>query len=129
MILNCGVNMTRVLHFEIVTDNPERTIEFYEKVFGWAITKWPHGEYWNIRTGDPSEPGIDGGINRRRDPESVTVNSIYVDDIDKHIELVKTNGGEIVEDKRSITGVGWLAYFKDTEGTLWGMMQEDKGAS
>ena len=119
MILNSGVNMTRVLHFEIVSDDPERTIEFYEKVFGWTITKWPHGEYWNIRTGDPSEPGIDGGINKRGNRESVTVNSIYVDDIDKHIELVKTNGGEIVEGKRPITNVGWLAYFKDTEGTLW----------
>ena len=62
--------MTRVVHFEIVADNPERLVKFYEKAFGWTITKWSHGEYWNIRTGDPKEPGIDGGIIRRRDSES-----------------------------------------------------------
>ena len=120
--------MTRVLHFEIVTDDSERTIEFYETVFGWTITKWAHGEYWNVQTGDPKEPGIDGGIIRRRDQESVTVNSIYVDDLDKHLDLVKANGGEIVSPKRAITHVGWLAYFKDTEGTLWALMQEDEDA-
>ncbi len=121
--------MVRVLHFEIVTDDPKRTIEFYEKVFGWTIKKWPHGDYWNIRTGDPNEPGIDGGIIRRSDRDTGTINSIYVDDLDKHIELVNENGGEIVESKRPITGVGWLAYFKDTEGTLWAMMQEDMSAT
>ena len=125
MIHNCDEIMTRVLHFEIVTDDPVSTIKFYEKVFGWVITKWTHGEYWNIRTGDPKEPGIDGGMICRSDSEGVTVNSIYVDDIDKYLERIAKNGGEVTHPKRPITGVGWLAYFKDTEGTLWGLMQED----
>lgn len=32
--------MSRVIHFEIPADDPERSISFYEKVFGWRIEKW-----------------------------------------------------------------------------------------
>jgi len=32
--------MPRVIHFEIVADNPERAMKFYEKVFGWEFNKW-----------------------------------------------------------------------------------------
>jgi hypothetical protein len=28
----------------------------------------------------------------------------------------------------AVAGVGWLAYCKDTEGNLFGMMQADAGA-
>jgi predicted enzyme related to lactoylglutathione lyase len=29
----------------------------------------------------------------------------------------------------AIPGVGWLAYCKDTEGNIFGMMQSDKNAA
>jgi hypothetical protein len=29
----------------------------------------------------------------------------------------------------AITGVGWLAYAKDTEGNIFGMMQNDPAAA
>ena len=31
--------MSRVVHFEIPADDPERAVEFYKKVFGWKIDK------------------------------------------------------------------------------------------
>ncbi len=119
--------MPRVIHFEIATDDPERTIGFYETVFGWKIQKWDGPiDYWNVRTGDPNTPGIDRGIGRKKG--AITVNTIDVKDIDKYIELVEKNGGEITRSKGAVQGVGWLAYFKDTEGNLWGMMEEDPNA-
>ncbi|MHA1935711.1 MAG: VOC family protein, partial [Candidatus Thorarchaeota archaeon] len=27
--------MPRVIHFELVSDDPERTKKFYEEIFGW----------------------------------------------------------------------------------------------
>ena len=30
----------RVMYFELPADDPKRAIAFYEKVFGWTITKW-----------------------------------------------------------------------------------------
>src|SRR3972149_5570591 len=59
--------MPRVIHFEIAADDPERAVAFYRKVFGWEIQKWEGPmEYWVITTGPKEEPGIDGGLGRRR---------------------------------------------------------------
>jgi len=63
--------MSRVVHFEIPADNPERSIKFFESVFGWKIEKWDGPiEYWVVMTGDEEEPGIDGGLARRENPET-----------------------------------------------------------
>ena len=45
--------MPRVQHFEISADDPEKVAAFYEKVFGWKITKWEGPvEYWLASTGE-----------------------------------------------------------------------------
>jgi predicted enzyme related to lactoylglutathione lyase len=37
-------------------------------------------------------------------------------------------GGTVALPKMPVPGVGWLAYAKDTEGNIFGMMQSDPGA-
>ncbi len=32
--------MSRVVHFEIHADDPERAAKFYERALGWTISKW-----------------------------------------------------------------------------------------
>ena len=59
--------MNRVVHFELPADNPDRAVDFYKKVFGWQIQKWPGPQdYWLVTTGADGEPGINGGILRRQ---------------------------------------------------------------
>ena len=60
--------MGRVVHFEIAADEPERAIKFYKEVFGWGIKDMGQGgaEYWLVTTGSKKEPGINGGIMRRK---------------------------------------------------------------
>ena len=54
--------MPRVIHFEIVADKPERVMKFY-KVFGWEFNKWNSPQdYWRVKTGEDSQPGINGGL-------------------------------------------------------------------
>jgi predicted enzyme related to lactoylglutathione lyase len=121
--------MPRVVHFEIITDDADRISKFYEKVFDWKVQKWDGPmDYWFLITGDEKEPGIDGAFGMRQSPDDVTVNTIDVDDVDKYVKLVEENGGEIVRPKQVVPGVGYLAYFKDTEGNLWGMMHSDPKA-
>lgn len=38
-------------------------------------------------------------------------------------------GGAVVLPKMAVPGVGWLAYFRDTEGNVFGMMESDESAS
>lgn len=120
--------MPRVVHFEIVTSDTVKVKDFYEKVFDWKFTQWGNEEYWLITTGKSDEQGIDGGFIKSKG-EPVVVNTIDVPDIEEYISRVEKNGGKIEVPKRSIPGVGWLCYFKDIEGNLFGMMQSDKAAS
>ena len=72
--------MSRVVHFEIPADNPERIAEFYNKVLGWDIQKWEGPvDYWLISTGKETEPGIHGGIARKKDrPASGKIGRAHV---------------------------------------------------
>ena len=122
--------MPRVQHFEIGANDPEKVAAFYEKVFGWKVTKWEGPvEYWLVETGDDSEPGINGGISRLEGVISGTVNTIGVPDIDEYLAKVTQHGGKIVMDKHPIPGVGYNAYCQDVEGTLFGVHQEDPSVS
>ena len=121
--------MPRLVHFELNVKDVHKTIAFYEEVFGWKFQKWEGPmDYWLIMTGDESEPGIDGGLGYEEDGFPKVVNTIDVDDIDDIIKRVKSNGGEIVRPKHAVPGVGWLAYFKDSEGVMSGIMQDDPKA-
>ena len=126
--------MSRVIHFEVHAENPERAVKFYSALFGWEFTKFPGPEeYWLIKTGPDDQRGIDGGLIRRRgviDGQAVIayVCTIDVSSVDKYAEKISENGGSIVVPKMPIPHVGWLTYAKDTEGNIFGIMQSDAQA-
>jgi uncharacterized protein len=121
--------MNRPIHFEIPAENPQRAIDFYQGVFGWTFKKWDGPmEYWVITTGANDVPGINGGLMPRRDPAQPCVNTMDVANLDEVLALVNSNGGQMVVPKMAVPGVGWLAYCKDTEGHIFGMMQPDAAA-
>ena len=122
--------MPRPNHFEIPADNPERAMQFYSSVFGWKFHKWEGPvDYWLITTGKATEPGINGGLMPRRDPNQPCVNTITVADIDESLQAIAAGGGVCVVPKMAVPGVGWLAYGKDTEGHIFGIMQMDPAAA
>lgn len=121
--------MPRLVHFEMNVKDVHKTIAFYEEIFGWKFNKWDGPiEYWLIMTGDESEPGIDGGLGFEEEGFPKVVNTIDVDNIDAIIKKIESNSGEIVRPKHAVPGVGWLAYFKDSEGIMSGIMQNDPSA-
>jgi predicted enzyme related to lactoylglutathione lyase len=120
--------MARVTHFEIPANDPDKLAGFYEKVFDWKINKWPGPvDYWLVTTGD-GEPGINGGLLRRQHPEQPMVNTITVPSLDAALAGVTGNGGTIAVPRMAVPGVGYLAYFKDPEGTIMGIMEMDASA-
>ncbi|RJQ32332.1 VOC family protein [Candidatus Parcubacteria bacterium] len=124
--------MPRVIHFEIPADDPERAADFYTKVFGWEVKKWEGPQdYWMVMTGPEKEPGINGAIMKRLVPiagDSVIayINSISVSSVDEYVKRILDNGGVLTMPKVGISKVGWLAYCKDTEGNIFGILEEDK---
>jgi predicted enzyme related to lactoylglutathione lyase len=121
--------MSRVIHFEIPTDDPERAATFYRKAFGWKIEKWPGPtDYWMVTTGAEGEPGINGGLMRKHAPTVATTNTIGVESVDSAVTAVQGAGGKLIMPKTAIPTVGYFAYCQDPEGNLFGVMQADKNA-
>jgi predicted enzyme related to lactoylglutathione lyase len=120
--------MSRVVHFEIPSDNPEKSADFYKTVFGWQTQKWGDMDYWLATTGDNTQPGINGAIMKKRDPRQPVTNSIGVKDIDAVMKGIEANGGKMVVPKTPIPTVGYYAYFTDPDGNIMGIMSEDKSA-
>ena len=130
--------MNRVVHFEIHAKNLDGAQKFYESVFGWKINDLgpQMGNYRLVSTGEDQPgarwPGINGGITPRMgaapsggEPVNAFVCTVTVDNIDSYVEKVKAAGGTVALDKIQVPGVGWLAYVKDLEGNIFGMLQPD----
>lgn len=125
----------RPVHFEIHAENPDRCAEFYKEVFDWDIKKFDGPvSYWIITTGEEGTPGINGGITKRmgknpdsKEPTPVVgyVNVIGVGDIDKVIKKIEAAGGICTFAKDKVPGVGLLAYYKDSESNIFGVLQPE----
>jgi predicted enzyme related to lactoylglutathione lyase len=48
-----------------------------------------------------------------------------VDSVDRMLKKATASGRSIVVLKQAITGVGWQAYFKDPEGNVIGILEND----
>jgi predicted enzyme related to lactoylglutathione lyase len=131
---------SRIVHFEIHADDPARAAKFYSSIFGWDIKKWdvPGSapmEYWVVTTGPKEKPGINGGLLRRKgsapkggEPVNAYVCTAEFDDLDATMKQVEAAGGKIALPKMAVPGMAWLAYGIDTEGNIFGMIQNDKEA-
>src|SRR5262249_11204315 len=113
---------------------PERAVDFYTRVLGWEFQKWEGPEdYWLISTGPVEQPGINGGMLRRRgavDGTAVIAHLCTVDvsDVDEPVRHGESARRLTALQKAPVPGGGWLAYAKDTGANMCGMMQLDRGA-
>ena len=116
-----------IVHFEIPADDIARAKTFYEKTFGWKIKPFPMPpgeEYFGVTTRKKGEPGIDGGMMKRKMPGQPFTNYISVTSIDTTNQAVQAHGGTIVLPKQEIgQGMGWISAFKDPENNLIGLHQ------
>ena len=119
--------MPRPIHFELPADDPDRAAKFYSEALGWKITKWDGPmDYWMVSTGEG--PGINGGLLRRPHPGASTVNTIGVESLDETVEKVTAAGGKVMMPRMAVPGVGYMAYCNDSEGNMFGLMQNDPSA-
>lgn len=131
-----------IVHFEIHASDPKRAIVFYESVFDWKFEKWGENEYWMVMTGAPTmadkestDRGINGGLLVRKGDlpkEGQAVNAYvctaYVEDIDETIARIEKAGGTVALPKFAFPGMAWQAYYKDSEGNIFGIHQPDPKA-
>ncbi len=119
-----------VNHFEIPYAKKDRAKKFYSEIFGWKLDDATGMEYTLATVGPVDENGrltqpgmINGGMMKRMGKLKAPIITINVDDIDKALEKIKEMGGKKVADKTEVMGMGWSAYFEDTEGNVMGLWQ------
>lgn len=128
--------MSRVVHFEVHASDPAAVIEFYTNLLGWKFNQWGEAPYWLIETGPSEEPGINGGLVPRQgakaedgQPVNSYVCTVEVASVDETFDRALSLGAAVAVPKMPIPTVGWLAYVKDPDGNILGLMQNDPNAA
>ena len=128
--------MSRVIHFEIHASDPEPLIDFSAALQGWTFAKQEGMDYWLIDTGPADQPGINGGLVRRPvagPAESQAVNdfvcTVEVDSLDETLATNSRLGGLVALPKIPVPGVGRLAYVKDPDGNVLGLVEPHPATS
>jgi predicted enzyme related to lactoylglutathione lyase len=125
-----------VVHFEIPSDNVERSKKFYSELFGWNIEKVPANklpegvEAWRITTKDhEGNNAVNGGISKRMAPEQQGItNFIDVKSVEEYSAKVEQLGGKVKVPKMAVPGMGYLAVCSDTENNTLGLWQSNTSA-
>jgi predicted enzyme related to lactoylglutathione lyase len=121
----------QVVHFEVPFDDGERARSFYRDVFDWQIQEMPGMGYNLVSTGSVDDEGrpsgsgyIGGGMMQRGAPVIAPIVTLRVEDIDAALVAVEKHGGATVRGKSAIGGMGFAAYFTDSEGNVMGLWQD-----
>jgi predicted enzyme related to lactoylglutathione lyase len=125
-----------VVHFEIPADDNQRANTFYQSAFGWTLTPMQEMDYTiaittpsDEQTGMPSAPGaINGALFPRTENLKTPIITIDVEDVDAALGQIESAGGSVAQAKDAVPGMGYYAYFKDSEGNLMGLWQTDSSA-
>lgn len=123
----------RVVHFEIPFDDGDRARAFYAGVFGWQLMPVPEMGYTIVMSGPsgdqgPTEPGfINGGMMQRAEPFHGPNVVVDVANIEDALAAVNDAGGTTVTERQQVGEMGFVAYFRDTEGNLVGLWENAAG--
>jgi len=106
-------------HFAINVEDCDRALAFYEAVFGWRFTPWGPPGFHMGQVGD-----LHAAIQKRQtEPFPTLIGNfectITVDDVDRTVDLIVANGGEVTLPKVTIPNVADIARVKDCEGNTF----------
>ena len=103
-----------IVFFEIPADNVAKMKDFYKAVFDWKVIDVPgqdidYSIFHTVPTDEKGmlkEPGVNGGLYKRKDPSQVPVNYIQVESIEDYLDKAVRNGGKVLMAKMAVPGMG-----------------------
>jgi uncharacterized protein len=130
--------MPTIVHFEIPSDDIERSRNFYNELFGWNIEKWTGSmpatvegmEYWLISTVDEKgNKALGGGMMKRQSPQQQGITNYFdVKSVQEYSAKVEKLGGKVISPKMPVPGMGYIAICTDTENNGFGIFEADQTA-
>ena len=125
------------MHFEIPSDDIERSKKFYNELFGWKIDKWSGSEamqegmeYWLISTvDDKGDKALGGGMMKRQSPQQQGITNYFdVKSVLEYSAKVEQLGGKVIMPKSPVPSMGYMAVCTDTENNGFGIFEADQTA-
>jgi len=130
--------MPTIVHFEIPSDDIERSRTFYNQLFGWNIEKWTGSmpataegmEYWLLSTtDDKGNKAITGGMMKRQSPQQQGITNYFdVKSVQEYSAKVERLGGKVITPKTPVPGMGYISICTDTENNGFGIFEADSTA-
>ena len=114
-----------VVHWELMSKDPEKVSAFYATLFGWKIDHRPEHNYRIVDTGAEGEMrGINGGIVKPDRPGPWPGNMLFYDPGRRPCEVPHEDhaaGGKIHVEEQKVPGMGKFSLFTDPEGRMMGL--------
>ena len=132
-----GVTMSRkVIHFEIHASSASAHRLPTPLTLWLKFQQWERSEYWQVETGPSDQTGINGEHKSRGGSaaplDSPGCQRIHlhgqVSSLDESFSKALSLGAHRSVAKCQFLIVGWLAYVKDPDANILGLMQPDPGA-
>lgn len=117
--------MPTIVHFEIPVDDFDRAMDFYNKLFGWKIEKFPGPtDYLVISTIDnKGNDALKGGMIKRVCTEHSVTNYIDVPSVAEYVTKIRQLGGKVIVEKMPVPKMGYFAIALDPEGNVFGIWE------
>jgi uncharacterized protein len=114
-----------VMHWQIVTKNPDALGKFYSKLFGWEINTNNALGYRMIDT--VSERGINGGI-WPAPPEAPGFVQLLIEvgDVARHVQEATALGAKVIVPPQKLPDGDEMAVLLDPEGIAFGICRTVK---
>ena len=115
-----------VVHFEVQSNDAEKSKAFFSEVFGWNVNDapMPGGMTYGV-VDTQSDTGINGGIGPSFDGESHAAFYIAVDDIQGYLDKAVAAGGKVMMPVTVIPGAVTMAFFADPAGANIGLIANE----
>jgi len=114
-----------IVHIEIPAQDTKVSGKYYADLFGWNIQSEPNFDYVMFE----AEGGPGGGftsLGEHTKPGDVVI-YVQTDDIEGTLAKATSLGGQVIQPKMEIPGMGWLGIFADPTGNrigIWKSMNQ-----
>lgn len=104
-----------LIHFELYSEDPEASQDFFEAIFDWGFEEMEDGAYTMCR---PSTPPFGGVMEASDEMPAGTLAYVLVENATDACRTIETAGGTVLRDPFEIEGWGTMAVFEAPGGIV-----------
>jgi len=123
-----GERQGRIVWHELLTPDPQRSIDFYTKLTGWTMAQFPSpsGEPYYILSGSDGQ-GVAGVMKMPPDAQGPSCWMMYLlsENIDADVAKAQKAGAQVWVKPTDIPTVGRFGVLSDPQGAMFAMMQPE----